>query len=134
MTSKEAKELLDSKEPEWKREWLAQAGPYEQSPPGQQQALLCEEYLREKAQKELQHNPDIQEAVRTLESARYREEKKFKKVKAKLEAELKFHEDTIALWKQCPQYKTLGELMDSPEAVELRKRYWSDEARKRGEL
>ena len=134
MTLKEAGELLESKEKAWTTEWLAQAGPYEQSLDGQQQAQLCREYVREKAQEELDHNPEVGEAVRKLESERYRLDKKLEELKAERKAFEQFDNDVRALWEKCPQYKTLGELMSSPEAVELRKRYWPDEASKRGEL
>ena len=114
MTLKEAGELLESKEKEWTAQWLAQAGPYEQSLPGQEQARLCQEHV--------------------LESARYRADKKIERLQAERKGFVQFHDDVNALWEKCPQYKTLGELMESPEGIELRKRYWSDEANKRGEL
>jgi hypothetical protein len=134
VTLKEANELLESKEEEWTREWLARAGTYEESLPGQQQALLCQQYIREKAHEELKANPEAREALRTLESKRYNLEKKLEKLKAEQKANQQFHDEIIAFWNKYPQYKTLGELMSSPEAIELRRRYWQPEARKRGEL
>jgi len=134
MTLKEADELLESLEKAWTQEWLAQAGPYEKSRPGQQQAELCREYIREKAHEELRHNPDTREALRKLQSKGYRLDKKLERLKAEQKALEQFYNDVQALWKKCPQYKTLGELMKGPEARELRRRYWSEEASKRGEL
>jgi hypothetical protein len=52
------------------------------------------------------------------------------------QAEMKFMADVMALWtpELEKKYPTLGQLMESAEGIELRKRYWPEEAGKRGEL